>query len=302
MTPLVTYRASQMMVMYKDAIKVLGAFGSKKFHNYLKPLKEELTKSSLSILFELYVGRMILFSIMAFIVTFAFIFSAFFVIGAPIIMAVIGALIMALGVSLAVITIYHSYPFHLITSKRNSLEASLPFAINHMAAISASGVPPFVTFKLLTTIPEYGEVANEAKRIVRNVDAFGMDAVSAIRNVAERTPSVDFRQLLFGIISTIETGGDLQKYFDNAAKEALFNYRIKREKYMQTLSTYADFYTAVLIAAPLFFVSVLSVMSLIGGSVFGLSIPNAMRIGVYAMIPLMNIMFILFIHYTQPSI
>jgi len=71
---------------------------------------------------------------------------------------------------------------------------------------------------------------------------------------------------------------------------------------MQTLSTYADFYTAVLIAAPLFFVSVLSVMSLVGGSVFGLSIPNAMRIGVYAMIPLMNIMFILFIHYTQPTI
>ena len=29
---------------------------------------------------------------------------------------------------------------------------------------------------------------------------------------------------------------------------------------------------------------------------------NAMRIGVYAMIPLMNIMFILFIHYTQPTI
>ena len=137
---------------------------------------------------------------------------------------------------------------------------------------------------------------------MRNVEAFGMDVVSAMRNVADRTPSTEFRQTIYGIISTIETGGDLKKFLENAAKEALFDYRLKREKYMQTLSTYADFYTAVLIAAPLFFVSVLSVMSLVGGSVFGLSIPNAMRIGVYAMIPLMNIMFILFIHYTQPTV
>lgn len=291
-----------MIVIYKSAVKILGAFGTKHFYKYLKPLKEEIIKSNLSILFELYVGRMILLAIVAFIATFVFILSIFFIMGASIVLGLIGALVTAFAISFAVLTIYHSYPFHLITSKKNSLDANLPFAINHMAAISASGVPPFVTFKLLTNIPEYGEVANESKRIVRNVDTFGMDAVSAMRNVADRTPSVEFKQLLYGMISTIETGGDLKQFLENSAKDALFNYRIKREKYMQTLSTYADFYTAVLIAAPLFFVSVLSVMSLIGGSVFGLSIPNAMRIGVYAMIPLMNIMFIMFIHYTQPSI
>ena len=288
--------------MYKDAIKILGGFGVRHFSGPLKPLKEELMKSNLSILFELYVGRMIFLSIVTFLVTLSFIFAMFVIIGAPIHLAIIGALITGFATSFIVLTIYHSYPFHLLTSKKNSIEGNLPFAINHMSAISASGVPPFVTFKLLTNIPEYGEVSNEAKRIVRNVEAFGMDVVSAMRNVAERTPSVEFRQLIFGIISTIETGGDLKKFLENSSKEALFDYRLKREKYMQTLSTYADFYTAVLIAAPLFFVSVLSVMSLVGGAVFGLSIPDAMRIGVYAMIPLMNIMFIMFIHYTQPSV
>ncbi len=288
--------------MYKDMIKLLGSFGVRHFSGSLKPLREEIVKSNLSILFELYVGRMIFLGILTFLVTFSFMFATFLFIGAPVLLALVGGLITGFATSFIVLTIYHSYPFHLLTSKKNSIEGNLPFAINHMAAISASGVPPFVTFKLLTNIPEYGEVANESKRIVRNVEAFGMDVVSAMRNVAERTPSAEFRQMIFGIISTIETGGDLRKFLDNSAKEALFNYRLKREKYMQTLSTYADFYTAVLIAAPLFFVSVLSVMSLVGGSVFGLSIPDAMRIGVYAMIPLMNIMFIMFIHYTQPTI
>ena len=288
--------------MYKDTVKFLGNFGTRHFSGPLKPLREEIVKSNLSILFELYVGRMLLLTILSFLVTFSFIFIMFTFIGAPLIMGLIGAFVTAFATSFIVLTIYHSYPFHLLTSKKNSIDGNLPFAINHMAAISASGAPPFVTFKLLTNIPEYGEVANEAKRVVRNVEAFGMDVVSAMRNVADRTPSTEFRQTIYGIISTIETGGDLKKFLENAAKEALFDYRLKREKYMQTLSTYADFYTAVLIAAPLFFVSVLSVMSLVGGSVFGLSIPNAMRIGVYAMIPLMNIMFILFIHYTQPTV
>ncbi len=288
--------------MRKEIVKYLGSFGVSHFSKPLQPLKEEIIKSNLSMLFELYVGRMILISIVAFLATFSFILIAFSWIGTPFAITLAGALITAVAISFGVLTIYHSYPFHLLTSKKNSIEGNLPFAINHMAAISASGVPPFVTFKLLTNIPEYGEVANEAKRIVRNVDTFGMDVVSAMKNVAERSPSTEFRQTLFGIISTIETGGDLKRFLENAAKEALFTYRLKREKYLQTLSTYADFYTAVLIAAPLFFVSVLSVMSLVGGEVFGLSIPAAMRIGVYAMIPLMNIMFIAFIHYTQPSI
>lgn len=289
--------------MYKNIVKVLGGFGVRHFSGMLKPLKDEIVSSNLSMLFELYVGRMILFSIAAFFASFAFMIAVITVLGmAPNAYALVGTLITAFATSFVVLTLYHSYPFHLLTSKKNSIDGNLPFAINHMAAISASGVPPFVMFRLLTNIPEYAEVSNEAKRIVRNVEVFGMDAVSAMRNVANRTPSSEFKQFIYGIVSTIETGGDLKRYLENSAKEALFNYRLKREKYLQTLSTYADFYTAVLIAAPLFFVSILSVMSLVGGSVFGLSIPNAMRIGIYGMIPLMNIMFIMFIHYTQPNV
>lgn len=288
--------------MYKDIIKVLGAWGTKTFGDYLKPLKEELIRSNLSILFELYVGKMLFFSISAFVVAFIFVMAVTTIVGTPLGFSLFGAFVTGLTFGMAVLTIYHSYPFNLLTSKKNSLEANLPFAINHMAAIAASGVPPFVVFKLLANIREYGEVANESRRIVRNVDTFGMDAVSSMRNVADRSPSAEFKQLIYGVVSTIETGGDLKRYLDNAAKEALFNYRIKREKYLQTLGTYADFYTAVLIAAPLFFISILSVMSLVGGEIFGLSIPVAMKVGVYALMPLMNIVFLLFIHYTQPQV
>lgn len=288
--------------MLKPMFIFFGRFGIRHFSGWLAPVKEELLKSNLNILFEVYVGKMITLAVLAFLLTFNLITFVFTISNIDFVLTIISAVILSGVVSAAILTLYHSYPFHLLTSKKNSIEANQPFALNHMAAIAASGVPPFVVFKLLSAVPEYGEISNESKRIVRNVDTFGMDMITAIRNVADRTPSVGFKQFLYGIIATIDTGGDLKSYLQNSAKDALFGYRLRREKYLQTLSTYADFYTAVLIAAPLFFVSVLSIMSLIGGQVFGLSIPDAMRLGIFAMIPLLNTVFIAFIHYTQPSL
>lgn len=287
--------------MVKEIVRAFGIFGTTYLSNYFSPLKDELEHSNLGILYETYVGRMLFFSALAFVAATAFVTISFYFLFS-LELSLISGVIAGAVLSTIVITLFHSYPFHLMSQKKKSIESNTPFAINHMAAIAASGVSPFVVFKLLSNIPEYQEVSNESRRIVRNVETFGMDVTSAIRNVAERTPSDEFHQFLYGILSLMDTGGDLKKYLENSAKDALFNYRLKRERYMQTLSTYADFYTAVLIAAPLFFVSVLAIMSLVGGQIFGLNIPDAMRLGIFVLIPIMNVSFILFIHYTQPTL
>lgn len=287
--------------MYRASLRFFGNFGRSYLSKYLGSLSEEITKSNLSILYEIYVGRMIFFSLLAFFGSLAGITLVFlYLVKLPLMLSIISGFIGAATTGMLVIFMFYSYPFHQLTSKKTSIESNAPFAINHMAAIAGSGVPPFVVFRLLMRTREYGEVSNEFRRIVRNAEVFGMDIISAIKNVADRTPSASFRQFLYGIVSNINSGGDLRLYLESSGKEALFDYKLKREKYLQTLSTYADFYTAVLIAAPLFFVSILSIMSLIGGQIFGLSIPTAMRLGIYVLMPGMNIAFLLFIHYTQP--
>ncbi len=284
---------------YKTLLRFFCNIGTKYLSSYLSPLKEEIAKSNLTILYEVYIGRMLMFSTLAFLIVFIST-SAIFMLVTPIWFGIISGLILGSISFMLMITVYHSYPFQLLTSKKNDIEANMPFAINHMAAIASSGVPPLVVFKLLTNVHEYGEIMYESRRIVRNVEAFGMDLTTSLKNVVERTPSDRFRQFLNGIISTTETGGDLKKFFENSAKDAMFEYRIARERYLQTLSTYADFYTAVLIAAPLFFISILAVMALVGGQIMGMNIPTAMRFGIYLLIPLLNTAFLAFIHYTQP--
>ena len=199
--------------------------------------------------------------------------------------------------------VFYTYPEVLANQRKTSIEANLPFALNHMAAISSSGVPPENLFKLLVKLGEYGAITDESKKIAKRVDAFGEDITSALSKVAKETPSTEFKDLLYGILSVIESGGNLQDYLNDSAQAALFNYKLKRRKYLATLSTFADIYTALLIAAPLFLVAILVIINIVpGSSIGGLTIPALMVGGVYVIIPLLNIIFLALLNYTQPEV
>jgi flagellar protein FlaJ len=289
--------------MLKKLIIKLSEFGLKRFSSYFKPLEEIIRLSNIGILFEVYVGLMIFLSLLGFFLTFfSMFFGSIIFLKLPIIFSLIGSLIVGLSVAFIVLTIFHSYPYRVLSNRKSSIEANLPFAINHMAAIAASGVPPLIIFRLVAGVEEYGKLADEIRLILRNATAFGMDLITAVKQVAERTPSEQFKEFLYSFISTIETGGDLKRFLDEASREAIMDYRLKRERYAQLLSTYADFYTTLLIAGPLFFVSILSIVSMLGGTLMGLPMDLLIQVGVYIFIPLLNFAFILFLHLTQPSV
>ncbi len=264
-------------------------------------MQNQLLKSGQDLFLEYYVGRMMFFSLLAFILGFAYMSIAFVLFGLGLFGVMLG---FALAIASAgfVFALFYIWPIKLIATRKENIEANMPFVINHMSAIATSGVPPHTMFKLIADTHEYGELSRECARAVRNMEILGMDVTSAIREVSSRTPSLALKTFLNGITSTVLSGGDLKGYLHDAAKEAMNDYRLRREKYISTLETYADFYVGVLIAAPLFFVSVMSLLAVIGGSLFGVSLPLLMALGIYVLIPMMNMVFIIFVHMTQPSV
>jgi len=294
-------KSNRLSAMFNQqaAIRWWSNFASSKLPKTFDGIKKEIKQSGLPIIFETYVGRMLHFASIATILTFIYSLIITSFLGFPLIFVLSISILLALAAGGVIIGIFYTYPYQLIVSKRKSIESNLPFASNHMSAIISSGVPPNAMFEMLTDVEEYGEVAKEAKKIVRNIKVFGMDTASAIRQVAERTPSQEFKEFLMGIVATLSSGGDLRKYIQYSSKETLADYKIKRERYLSTLSTYADFYVGILIAAPLFFISILSLMAIIGGQISGFSIPVLMGLGIYLIIPLLNIFFI---HFTKPSL
>jgi flagellar protein FlaJ len=205
-------------------------------------------------------------------------------------------------VACIVFIIFYLYPVQKENSIRDSIENNMPFAITHMAAIASSGIPIEFMFDLLTGFKEYGSVSDEARIIVRNIRTFGMSSVDSIKSVMKNSPSQEFTELLSGIVSIIESGGNLINYLNGMAEKALFDYKIKREKYLKTLSTYADIYTALLVAAPLMMLSLLATMSIIGGDILGLSIQDVIIVITWIVLPVMNTTYLAFIHVTYPGV
>src|SRR3989338_6830088 len=100
--------------MFQKPIRVLGRYGMKYFSSYMKPLREEIIKSNLTILFEIYLGRMLFISLALFIGIFAFITVMFSLFGIPLLIALLSAIIASVTSTFFVFTINYSYPFHLI--------------------------------------------------------------------------------------------------------------------------------------------------------------------------------------------
>jgi flagellar protein FlaJ len=200
-----------------------------------------------------------------------------------------------------VFMLLYVYPSQKSKSARKSIDNNLPFALIHLDSIASSGIPTEFMFKLLGSLGEYGEVSRQSRLVVRNIQTLGMSSVSAINDVAKRTPSPALRQVLTGISSTITKGGNLPEFLREMSDKGLFEYRLKREQYVKTLSTFADIYTAVMIAAPLMMLSVLVMMNIIGGDIMGMTIPGAIGLMTYILVPLMNLGFLAFVHMSYPG-
>lgn len=269
-----------------------------KYGDHFKDVKTDLKQANMDVLYRTYVSKMFLYSSSA--VVFGFIAGLLYSLQASlppieIIRYTIGAPIAA---GLLIFGVMYLYPGHKAKKRQKSIDTNLPFALNHLGAIATSGISPTAMFELLNTFEEYGGISNEAGEISRRVNVFGEDLTTALRDVAERSPSDDWSEVLYGIISTVETGGSLKSYLQEKADEAIFEYNMEKEKEIERLSTYASFYTAILIAAPVFLVVVLAVMNLLGGQIAGFAIRDLMWMGVHVIIPVINGLFVIFLALT----
>ncbi len=287
---------------YKSVSNLLFTGTSNKMDLYFDPLKDALESSSIDVLPKTYITLSLSTSFFAAICSVIIIlFEASIIYIGPIALA-LGLTFVPIVSFLLVFSLFYMYPFQRVHEKTLNINTNLPFAINHMSAIASAGVPPVKCFEMIAEFKEYGEVSSEAKNIVRRINVLGEDITQSIKYTAQKTPSRDFKELLFGILSVIESGGNLKEYLNEMADMALFNYKLSRKKYIHSLSTYADIYTAILIAAPLFLVAILAVMNIVPSQgIGGISIIYFMSIGIYVIIPVLNVAFILFIMYTQPE-
>ena len=293
-------KVSSDHLLKKLAINLFGNFADKYSSSFVN-IKQSLITSDMKILFRTYLSLMFFTTALTFIAT--FVLTLFFVllIGLGALLSIIGLMIMPSFFASIVFMLIYLYPITVAENRKRDIEANLPFAMTHMAAVAESGAPPLTIFKILSQFKEYGEISKEAEKIKRNVEVFGLDELSALRDRALKCPSPSFRDILQGMLSSIQTGGNIRAYLREEAGKAMFDYTIRREKYNEILSTYADLYTALLIAAPMMFIVVVSTLSVIGGGFMGFTLDMVMFLGLLTLV-FLNMVFLVFIQLTQPKV
>ena len=197
---------------------------------------------------------------------------------------------------------FYLYPIIKADSRKRNLEDDLPFTTGYLSILAGAGVPPAQMFRSLAKIDASLAISQEAKRIVRDVELFGVDIISAMETSSKRTPSEKFRELLEGFIATIHSGGDLAKYLSERSGQFMQLKRIALRRLGDTLGVLAEFYVVMLVAGPLILVVMLAVMAMLGGGTQGLSNPRLLLyLLTYLGIPLGSTVFLIMLDMISPN-
>ena len=66
----------------------------------------------------------------------------------------------------------------------------------------------------------------ELIKLMNEINIFGYDLVTALRNIAFNSPSNRLTELFNGLATTITSGGNLPEFFDMRSRSLLFEYRL----------------------------------------------------------------------------
>ena len=196
---------------------------------------------------------------------------------------------------------FYVYPLYRSDKLRRDLEDELPFTTGYMSILTSAGVSPEKIFHSLSELSIPLTVSAEAKDIVRNVNLFGKDIISALEEESNRTPSARFREMLEGFISTIHSGGSSTAYLREKSRQYMKLKRISLKKFSDTLSVLSEFYVALLLTGPLLLVVMLSVMAMLGGGNLGMLSPDLLLgLLTYLGLPLGAIIFLIILDAVTP--
>jgi len=195
----------------------------------------------------------------------------------------------SLACFLTVFLLLMLYPRVKGWERKGKIDGHLPYAISWMSFMATTGVIPYLIFRKLAGTEEFfGEISQEAKLVVKDVELLGFDFVSALRNLASATPSTHLRIFIQGAVTNALSGGEMGTYFVSKAREAMEENRKKFTEFIETLGLISEVYIIGLVAAPVLVIVMFAAMIMLGGAS-----PMILMGIIYGYIPLGSMMFVL---------
>jgi len=274
-----------------------------RFLPLFQDLDLHLQRAGLKTDFRVYLSLAFFSTVIIASVTFVFVpIILFFVFNLPLFSAVLFGLGSGLFATAFSVFGFYLYPVYRADKLQRDLDDELAFTSGYMAILASAGVSPEKIFYSLSNLPMPLVVSAEAKNIIRDVNLFGLDVISALERASKRTPSEKFREMLEGFISTIHSGSNLSAYLREKSRQHMKLKRMSLHKFSDTLSILSEFYVAILVTGPLLLIIMLAVMAMMGGGTLWFLTPELLlSILTYIGIPLGSIMFLIILDAVSPK-
>jgi flagellar protein FlaJ len=216
------------------------------------------------------------------------------------------SLLFGVGISLftgaLTVTCFYAYPIYKADSLKRDLEDELPFTAGYMSILAGAGVPPDFIWRSLAQVDSSLAVSTVARTVVRDIELFGFDAISALETTSKRTPSERFKELIEGFISVVHSGGNLVKYLRNRSQQYMKLKQIALKRFSDTLGVLAEFYVTLMVAGSLIFVVMLAVMAMLGTGGFGpLDSRLLLQLLTYIGLPVGSVIFLIVLDMFSPK-
>ena len=264
--------------------------------------KQTYQKSGLVLLYEAYVAVLFFACTLSFVLTFAVGLVVHIVLlGAPLSQSLFASTVLALVSVMLVSIVFIAQPLWRVRQRKAEIDANLVYTVGYMGVLSSGGVSIERIFTRVAEVESRPAIKELSNRVTANVRMFGLDVASSLDDVTRRSPSETFAKLLVGITNTIKTSGDLKSLLLFETNRLL---TVKREQMKKTLASMvalAEIYVTLMVMAPITFIIMLTILSVLGTAQFGLSPATQLNLIVFFGLPVICIMFIVMLDGILPK-
>ncbi|WP_225333132.1 archaellar assembly protein FlaJ [Halomicrobium urmianum] len=155
------------------------------------------------------------------------------------------------------------YPKILVSQRRQQLNDRFHLLVTHMTVLATTKIDRMEVFRTLAEEEEYGELANEMRRIVELVDTWNQSLDDACRRRAKAVPSDAVSDFLDRLAYTLGAGQSLEDYLVSEQQQIIQNYKTVYQGTLDNLEVMKDLYLSMILSMTfaLVFATVLPVLT-----------------------------------------
>jgi flagellar protein FlaJ len=154
-------------------------------------------------------------------------------------------------------------PIMASSKSKMRAERNMPLFVTELAALSTSEMPIDKIFYVMSQKVEYGQLAEDSKRIYRLIKFYHVAAGDACRFVAARTPSPVEADFFSRLSHSLEVGEKLDRFLKNEHEVIMDEYTLKADASLKDLDFVKELFTGI-VTSLIFACVFVSIVPLLG--------------------------------------